>query len=335
LTRLEQLYANGGCGVNQTGLQNVTTLLKLDAGNNPKITSINHMTKLQRLDASDGCGIDQAGIKDVITLLELDVSRNVKITSINHMTKLQKLKATEFYDSLNFHRYVCGINQEGLKDVTWLLKLNANNNPKITSINHMTKLQKLDAEGECGIDQEGLKDVTWLLELKASQNNKITAINHMTQIQKLDASYNCGIDQDGIKDVTTLVVLFAASNSKIISVNHMVNLQKLDASCYFDVTQHTFHNRHGIWRNCGITQDGVKDLTTILQLDVSNNSGIISVNHMIRVQYLIAIEKCGISQAGLKDVETLLSLWSYGNKKINNIPQLKHQMNYQYVKIHY
>ena len=40
-----------------------------------------------------------------------------------------------------------------------LIELNAYGNTKITNINHMTRMRKLNAGGLCGITDEGIKDL--------------------------------------------------------------------------------------------------------------------------------------------------------------------------------
>jgi hypothetical protein len=51
-----------------------------------------------------------------------------------------------------------------------VIKLNANNNSKITNINHMTKLKVLCAFGSCGINNRGIINLTNLEVLNANNN---------------------------------------------------------------------------------------------------------------------------------------------------------------------
>src|SRR5205085_1961745 len=99
----------------------------------------------------------------------------------------------------------CRIDNEGIKNLTNLIELYATNNNKITNINHMSNLQKLDAYGDCGIDDNGIKNLTNLIFLNASVNPKITNINHMRHLQTLYAFVKSGINDEGIKNLTNLI----------------------------------------------------------------------------------------------------------------------------------
>src|SRR5690606_39536294 len=61
---------------------------------------------------------------------------------------------------------------EGISKLN-LIELYAYNNKKITNVNHMTDLKKLDASDGCGIDDEGISKLN-LIELYATDNDKIT-----------------------------------------------------------------------------------------------------------------------------------------------------------------
>src|SRR3989304_781066 len=119
---------------------------QLDAGNNSKITTLNHMTKLSILWADCMSNIDDKGIIDV-NLEKLYANHNSKITNVNHMTKLKKLVA--YGDK-------CGLDDNGIINVN-LETLYISSNSKITNINHMTKLKKLVAYGDkCNINDGGI-----------------------------------------------------------------------------------------------------------------------------------------------------------------------------------
>src|SRR3989304_8338023 len=83
--------------------------------------------------------------------------------------------------------------------------LNAKYNSKITTANHMSKLEILNASSlggiYCGINDNGLINVN-LKELNASYNSKITTINHMTKLEILDAiGFECGINDNGLINI--------------------------------------------------------------------------------------------------------------------------------------
>src|SRR3989304_4882712 len=117
--------------------------------------------------------------------------------------------------------------------------LNANDNCKITTVNHMTKLENLAAEYRCGINDDGIRNIN-LKVLNASYNSKITMVNHMTRLEKLWAGYSCGINDEGIRNIN-LKMLCATNNSKITTVNHMTKLEELWAG----------------FKECGINDEGI------------------------------------------------------------------------------
>jgi F-box domain len=136
------------------------------------------------------------------------------------------------------------LSDEILKNYCFIRSLDTSDNPKITKINHMTNLKKLDASWDCGIDDQRIQNLN-LVELNASNNPKIININHLTNLKKLDASWGCGIDDQGIQNLN-LVELDACNNAKITNINHMTNLKKLNAG----------------W-NCGIDDQGIQNLNLI------------------------------------------------------------------------
>jgi hypothetical protein len=73
-----ELNASGDCGIDDAGIAGLN-LEKLKAENNPKITTVNHMTALKELDACWNCGIDDAGIAG-LNLEKLYTYNNQKIT---------------------------------------------------------------------------------------------------------------------------------------------------------------------------------------------------------------------------------------------------------------
>jgi len=52
MTKLKELDASGGCGIDDKGISNLN-LEKLDICNNHKITNVNHMSNLQELSDDD------------------------------------------------------------------------------------------------------------------------------------------------------------------------------------------------------------------------------------------------------------------------------------------
>ena len=147
-----------------------------------------------------------------------------------------------------------------------LQKLNAYNNSRITSVNHLANtLIELNCAGYfCSINQEGINNLKVLQKLNAYNNSRITSVNHLANtLIELNCGRDCGINQKGINDLKVLQILNAFNNTKIISVNHLMNtLIQLDCS----------------WNN--INQEGIKELKILRKLYTSGNSKIISVTHL-------------------------------------------------------
>ena len=99
-------------------------------------------------------------------------------------------------------------------------ELTAYNNQKITDINHMNKLVKLDASGNSGLDDQGISQLN-LIELNACDNPKITDLNHMNKLVKLNANgMDCGLNDKSIGQLN-LIKLTTYNNQKITDINHM------------------------------------------------------------------------------------------------------------------
>ena len=99
----------------------------------------------------------------------------------------------------------CCIYNAKLKEIN-VVELHALFNPKISNIQHMSKLKKLYALNICGINDNGLKGLN-LFKLDARDNEKITNVCHMTNLKNLNVSQNCGINNSEIKKLN-LVKLY-------------------------------------------------------------------------------------------------------------------------------
>jgi len=87
-----------GASLNQNGISKLKNITKLNIGNNPKISNVNHLINLINLNA-DGfiwkCGLDQNGISELKNITELNVSGNSKISNVNHLINLINLNASQ------------------------------------------------------------------------------------------------------------------------------------------------------------------------------------------------------------------------------------------------
>ena len=53
LTELQDLRASENCGIDQSGISKLSSLIKLDINKNNKITSVSHVAQLQVLHTND------------------------------------------------------------------------------------------------------------------------------------------------------------------------------------------------------------------------------------------------------------------------------------------
>jgi hypothetical protein len=205
----------------------------------------------------------------------------------------------------------CGINDISLKYITNLRALHVCKNVNVTNVNHLKKLEILDAQYNCGIDDVGISELVDLKCLWTGQNKRITNVNHMTKLEKLHAYLESGIGNAGISELVNLTTLCATWNEKITNINHLTNLQILNA-CEWS----------------GIDDIGLSKLTNIITLDIRNNNKITNINHMINLTKLDVSNRvdayhdrtrCGIDTMGLIKLTNLIELDISNNDKITNI----------------
>jgi len=189
----------------------------------------------------------------------IDVLQHCIFDKLNFLMQIRFRQVCQWFHRLEIHdfRYMDDKHFRKLSDAIlinypFIRFLNANHNPAIKNVNHMTNLQELSAGGcDCGIDDNGISDLN-LIELNAYSNSTITNVNHMFSLKKLIASYSYGIGDDGIKHIN-LDTLVANSNPKITNVNHMSNLKHLYATC-----------------GSGIDDEGIKDLKLVVLISYGN-----------------------------------------------------------------
>jgi hypothetical protein len=144
-----------------------------------------------------------------------------------HFSFLQK--RTEIYDFYNIEeKYLKLLDDTILLNYPFIKYLNACNNIKITNVNHLNNLIKLNPSGNfCGINDNGIKHLN---------------------LRKLNASFSCGIDNDGIKNLNlqilnasgelckinnkgiqhlNLIKLTVSNNPNITHINHITKLTEL------------------------------------------------------------------------------------------------------------
>jgi len=129
---LIQLYAGDLCGIGDDGIKSCLKLKTLCANNNRKImTCVPFAKSLEILDASGRCGIRDNGLILCSKLKYLNASHNSNITTCAPFAKtLLHLVA---YNDRYFNGYNnCGIDDDGIKLCTRLIKLEKFNDNRIT-----------------------------------------------------------------------------------------------------------------------------------------------------------------------------------------------------------
>jgi hypothetical protein len=114
------------CGIGDDGLANATSIVRLCARSNSKITTVQPFAStLRELIAPDTCGIDDKGLANARNITSLDATNNSKITNIKPFaSKLRYLNA-----SLG-----CGITDAGLVGTNTTLTIISDRNYKITNL---------------------------------------------------------------------------------------------------------------------------------------------------------------------------------------------------------
>src|SRR5258706_292463 len=142
------------------------------------------------------------------------------IDILHHKIVCKQFKFIKIKDLYNINsKYLCKLNDCILKQYVDVIELNARHNPKITSLNHMTKLKILNISWNCGVGNQGISDLN-LEELDAWYNPKITTLNHMTKLRILNISGDCSVGDQGTSDLN-LEGLDTSCNPKITTLNHM------------------------------------------------------------------------------------------------------------------
>lgn len=134
------------------------------------------------------------------------------------------------------------VSDDGIKHLTSLTKLYADNNKYITDVNHLINLEELSIGGiYCGVNNEGIKNLLKIKVLDISDSN-VSKINHLKNLEILIVCgyvYGgcCGslsnFDSDDLLDLN-LTELYISGNNKIIKIPYMINLRLIDIGDYFN-----------------------------------------------------------------------------------------------------
>ena len=153
---------------------------------------------------------------------------------------------TNLYDSLQRE---LKLTNAILRNYPHVVKLNVAHNREVTDVNHLRKLQKLDASsdiwaytGNSGITNEGLAKLTDLVILYVNHNEKVRNINHMTKLRILYAGGYCGIGDSGIERLTGLTILESRHNKRItliapLRIQPVIYPRKVNSTLYGSAKQ--------------------------------------------------------------------------------------------------
>lgn len=113
-----------------------------------------------------------------IILEKSDFCSQIRLTQVSQLNHCF-LRITDFYNIDK--KYLMRLTDNILKSYPYIKILDASNNPKITNVNYLSKLEILYATLNCGINNTGIQNIN-LIKLYASFNYKITDVKHMTKL---------------------------------------------------------------------------------------------------------------------------------------------------------
>jgi len=120
-----------------------------------------------------------------LILIKSDFLAQIRLRCANKLF-YHRLEICDFY-SIEW-QYIKLLTDDILKNYSSITKLSARSNSEITNVNHLTRLEILDAGcPNNGITDAGIVSITNLKELYAYGNPGITNINHLTRLEILIA----------------------------------------------------------------------------------------------------------------------------------------------------
>lgn len=301
--------------ITDDGIFQLTALKTLNAANNHYITNIAPFLQLETLDASDDCGITNDTLL-CPTLTSLNISYNKKITDISHLIKLKKVelnllvsKLPTSIESLIIWHYDKSILDF---DLPHLKKLNLSNTKQDVDLNRYKTLESLD-----------------LSFSKLSSNSIIT----LTNLRDLSIDNCFGIVTLNIPDLETLsarwvdtIQFYHHHTTKSFENVLLTNLQMLTKLSIDGCSRITTINIPTIRilhaKNTGLTNEGIKTLTNLEELDITDVADITSLNHCINLKSVsIGGKNCGVNNEGILQLNPE-SLHIWNNLKVTKIAHM-------------
>jgi len=162
------------------------------------------------------------------------------------------------------------LNDKILRQYPHITQLDANNNPNIRDISHLTCLKTLYVKWNCGILNDSLQKLN-LTELHISHNPKIYNLGHMTNLKILYANWYPYTSKLALRKLN-LTCLHVRHTNQAVWIGHMTNLKVL----YMDDS---------------IVNPKHLEKLNLHTLSVSELN-YIKVNHMTNLKILHVNEKC-------------------------------------------
>jgi hypothetical protein len=249
---------------------------------------------------------------------KLKLTQNPKVNSIQHLTNLEILEindvCTEFTGPWggNNKWINCNIWDEELLKLTNLTELSIQDNGKITNINTLSHLTKLNASGECALSDEGFSKLVNLKYLDVGINTNIKNLNSLTLLETLIASGENGIENNSISNLTNLITLDLSGNSSITDLNR---LSKLKTLILQPMEYYTYMGGYYMGYS-SLRNEGISALINLTELNLNNNEFITNINTLTNLQILSAqslilnchlVAKCSLKEDGISKLTNLIN----------------------------
>jgi len=248
-----------------------------------------------------------------------DFLSRINVTLVNKFLH-ENLPITDLYTIES--KYLEKLTNDILKNYPHVIKLNLRFNHCVTDINHLNKLEILDATGgffdadleyyrgdaddmhfnnSCGVcilNDKGIEKLTNLKELDVSSNQYITTLNHCKKLKVLTARSYSRLTNDGISKLYNLEDLDLTDNKIINKIDHLKKLRILNISGH----------------RTKISDNDIKTLN-LHALDVTNNTEIKDINHMNKLKILMANGPlCGLCTEGINKLKLKIIFADENNK---------------------
>ena len=265
--------------------------------------------------------------KDILTdeillshshIRKLKLTQNPKVSSIRHLTNLEILEINDV--CIDFrgpwggdNKWInCNISNEELLKLTNLTGLSIRDNGKITNINTLSQLTKLNASGEYALSDEGFNKLINLKYLDVEINPNIKNLNALTRLETLIVSGENGIENNSISNLTNLTTLNLSGNSSITDLNR---LSKLKTLILQPMEYYTYMGGYYMGYS-SMRNEGISALINLTELNLDNNEFITYINTLTNLQTLSAqslilncnlVAKCSLKEDGISKLTNLVN----------------------------